>query len=319
MRFIDYLLKEPIYQQHESTVLAGSHLYDKTLLLSCSPVPFVVDNVAKELIKDVKPVPGGRVGLGGFRNTVAFTEIGQELLFTEGKLKYKAVQIFPPYPSCFFEYRPHWREAGILEEGLRDETHFEGVWIFSGDAVDRAYGDVARERYPETKYILLANVFNRYTAQNTRTGHRITANEHQGAALLLLNGQGDLILFQPEKDMLNRKEVLVALASMMLMGTKIATPVQATTVPPTRKQRRQARRHETVAQPALRFWTLKLNVPEQSDVPSEHGKGGWIVAWHRVRGHLRHLKSGKVVTVKAHTRGNPLMGVVVKDYELVAQ
>ena len=80
---------------------------------------------------------------------------------------------------------------------------------------------------------------------------------------------------------------------------------------------RMARKAGPSSKPGVRFWTLKLNVPDvATDTPGHSTGGGWTVAWHRVRGHLRRLKSGKVVKVRPHTKGDLLKGIVLKNYEL---
>lgn len=38
--------------------------------------------------------------------------------------------------------------------------------------------------------------------------------------------------------------------------------------------------------------------------------------WHMVMSHLRQLQSGKITTVKSHSRGSKKIGVVLKDYEI---
>jgi hypothetical protein len=301
MRFIDYILKEPIF----NTTTGGK--FDKTLLLAMPPVPFVVDNVAKQLIEGLAEAECHTTATGLFHsNTVKFTDVGKELLFSSGPSLMSIVDAVPPYESCFFEYRPHWQGAGA--------ALFEGVWLLSGEYVERAYLAGAQTGDPDTEHVLLATVFNRYLSQD---GLNLPINDCQGVALIKLDANWDLIRLVPHPDMPNRKELLVTLASLMLLGTKVASSVQSTTPQPTRRERRKARNAGTKPQPGARFWTLKLNVPDAAtDTPGHSAGGGWTVAWHRVRGHLRRLKSGKVVKVRPHTKGDLLKGIVLKNYEL---
>src|SRR5208282_5902543 len=124
----------------------------------------------------------------------------------------------------------HWQGTGA--------ALFEGVWLLSGEAVERAYLAGAQMGDPDTEHVLLATVFNRYFSQD---GLKIPINDCQGMALIKLDANWDLIRLVPHPDMPNRKELLVTLASLMLLGTKVASPVQSTTPPPTRRERRKAR------------------------------------------------------------------------------
>jgi hypothetical protein len=68
----------------------------------------------------------------------------------------------------------------------------------------------------------------------------------------------------------------------------------------------------------MRYHILKIDPSKISSGHHGSGRGGWEMAWHMVRGHLRRYKSGKVIAVRAHSRGNALKGVVLKDYKLKA-
>jgi hypothetical protein len=64
----------------------------------------------------------------------------------------------------------------------------------------------------------------------------------------------------------------------------------------------------------VRYYTLSIDLEETKfDASSPGGFGGWEQAWHRVRGHLRHLKSGQAVAVRSHAKGNSLKGIITKD------
>ena len=47
-----------------------------------------------------------------------------------------------------------------------------------------------------------------------------------------------------------------------------------------------------------------------------HNKNKKQKSWHMVMSHLRQLQSGKITTVKSHSRGSKKIGVVLKDYEI---
>lgn len=67
-----------------------------------------------------------------------------------------------------------------------------------------------------------------------------------------------------------------------------------------------------------KYYVLKLSgrsldyLPE----PQEKCRAGVKHRWHMCRGHYRHLRSGKVVFVKGHYRGDKALGIVHKDYAL---
>jgi len=49
---------------------------------------------------------------------------------------------------------------------------------------------------------------------------------------------------------------------------------------------------------------------------TENNKGRKQKSWHMVMSHLRLLPSGKITTVKAHSRGSKKIGIRLKDYEV---
>lgn len=67
-----------------------------------------------------------------------------------------------------------------------------------------------------------------------------------------------------------------------------------------------------------KYYILKLSgrsldyLPE----PQEKCRAGAKHRWHMCRGHYRHLKSGKVIFVKGHYRGDKTLGIIHKDYAL---
>ncbi len=86
-----------------------------------------------------------------------------------------------------------------------------------------------------------------------------------------------------------------------------------------RQERRYEDRHPDRATPPLvKYYTLSIDLDKTQPTPGDGTmRGGWEVAWHMVRGHLRRYKTGKVVPVRPHSKGNPLKAVIHKrDYEL---
>lgn len=67
-----------------------------------------------------------------------------------------------------------------------------------------------------------------------------------------------------------------------------------------------------------KYYILKLSGRSLDYLPEPQGKcrAGAKHRWHMCRGHYRHLKSGKVIFVKGHYRGDKTLGIVHKDYAL---
>ena len=63
---------------------------------------------------------------------------------------------------------------------------------------------------------------------------------------------------------------------------------------------------------------LKINMFKGISTANGNGTGGSPKAFHSVRKHLRRLPTGKITFVKAHWRGSKSIGIVSKDYEIVA-
>jgi hypothetical protein len=110
--------------------------------------------------------------------------------------------------------------------------------------------------------------------------------------------------------------ILVVLVTLMMLHAKLVKSTLSPELVKTRQQRRYHERHPDRVQPPLvRYYTLSLDT-SRTQIAGGTGKGGWEQAWHRVRGFLRHYKSGKIVAVRSHSRGNPLKGVINKDYDV---
>ncbi len=78
-----------------------------------------------------------------------------------------------------------------------------------------------------------------------------------------------------------------------------------------RKRLRKKKDH-----PHFEHFIVELEVDEPD--PQQDGRTVWQPRkrMHQVRGFFRHYKSGKVSWVRPHWRGDELLGVVKKDYEL---
>jgi hypothetical protein len=109
---------------------------------------------------------------------------------------------------------------------------------------------------------------------------------------------------------------LVALSALMLFNNRIVKSTLSPEVIKSRQQRRYEQQHpDRATPPIVRYHKLSLNTDDKTIAEAvTSGKGGWIMAWHMVRGHLRRYKSGKVITIRSYSKGNPLKGVVLKDY-----
>lgn len=69
-----------------------------------------------------------------------------------------------------------------------------------------------------------------------------------------------------------------------------------------------------------KYYILNLDGKEMRKPAVKHNatstRDGSPLRYHMCRGHYRHLKSGKVVFVKAHYRGGKDLGIVHKDYAI---
>jgi hypothetical protein len=163
---------------------------------------------------------------------------------------------------------------------------------------------------------------------------RVNGNHHaarETVALILSGAEGELLELRmkacipPGEDPTLPQnqpkiaQVLVTLLSLMMLNTKLLKSELTPEPVLSRQQRRWNARHpERAPKPAVRYHILKIDPSKLPSDQHDSGRGGWEMAWHMVRGHLRRYKSGKVVAVRPHSRGNALKGMVLKDYELKA-
>jgi hypothetical protein len=303
MRFIDHLRQNPICFNGDTDKFD----FDATPLIEGTTV-FQVGEIADQLIESSTEV----IGEG---TTTKVTAKGLELLrsrpdgngFTLALGEY--VGIIPPFENCFFEY-PATKYI--------DATVDCGVHVFSMPK-DRIEATFPGQGFA---FVMYATVFFRFNFNGQWESGRETtamfASDSEGRLLHLkmtacLPKGVDPSL---RKNLPQITPLLVVLVSLMMLNCRLLKSTQSLEVVKSRQQRRYEDRHpERAAPPLARYYILSLD-PERTQGDGSSRKGGWEVAWHKVRGFLRHLKSGKVVPVRPHARGNPLKGVIFKDYEV---
>lgn len=217
------------------------------------------------------------------------------------------VGIIPPFCNCWFEYR-----------NGETECPDAGVHLYSLSRDEIAY------EFPDDgfAFVVYLAVFYRHVVNG------VSHSALETVALFALDNEGRLISFEamacrPEKadqslpeNQPNCIPIFITLVSLMLIHGKVVKSTLSPEVVKSRQQRRYEERHPSRATPPLmRYYTLVID-PERKQSDGSSGKGGSEMPWHRVRGFLRHLKSGKVVPVRPYSRGNPLKGVIVKDYKV---
>jgi hypothetical protein len=111
---------------------------------------------------------------------------------------------------------------------------------------------------------------------------------------------------------------IVLLVALMMLNCGVLKSTVKEAPLKSRQQRRYEERHpQRATPPPVKYYTLEIDLDKtQRGSASPSKKGGWEQAWHKVRGHLRHYKSGKVVPVRPFSKGNPFKGVILKDYKL---
>jgi len=220
------------------------------------------------------------------------------------------VGIIPPFDSCFFEWQtpfePDAVDCGVHLQSMPEE------WI--------------KAVFPDEGYsfVLEATVFHRFILNGVSISGRqtmaIIASDNEGqllnvrvSALLPKGTDRSLPSSTPQ-----RTPIMVVLVALMMLNCKLLKSTLSPEVLKSRQQRRFEERIPSRATPPLvRYYTLSIDLERTQGTGIHSGKGGWEVAWHKVRAHQRNLKSGKVVPVRPHSRGNPWKGVIVKDYEIL--
>jgi hypothetical protein len=303
MRFIDHLRQHPICFNGSTDKFDfdASPLIEGTTVLQ-------VGEVADQLIETITQVTGEGTA-------TKFTDKGKEWL----KLRPSAhghelatdqyVGIIPPFENCFFEYP-------VTAYG--DKAVDCGVHLFSMPR------DWIEETFPGQgfAFVMYATVFYRFILSGQSVSGRETT------AMFASDSEGQLLHLQAmaclpqgvDRSLIQNSPqytpLLVLLVSLMMLNCKLLKSTLSPEIVKSRQQRRYEQRHPSRATPPLaRYYILSID-SDRTHGDGSSRNGGWDVAWHKVRGFLRHLKSGKVVPVRPHTRGNPLKGVVLKDYEV---
>ena len=318
MKLIDYLRLNPMCFDN-STDKVDFDASDYIEGATC----FDVSEVADQLVESVTEVPGQG-------NAVLYTPKGREVVKLvpmpgdENKrtIDYSQfIGIIPPFTDCFFEYPEHnyvsHGEMGpfrILGRGIH-------LWSASPDWIALKIPD-AQER--GIKFVMQATVF---TDTGTH-GNHIVARET--VAYIATGADGNVIACNIEAllpDGTDRSlptnqpqfsPIMVMLVALMMLNCSMVKRTLTEPPPKTRQQRRYEERHpQRATPPPVRFYTLEIDLDKTGTGASGAGKkSAWEQAWHKVRGHLRHYKSGKVVPVRPYSKGNPFKGVVFKDYKL---
>jgi len=250
--------------------------------------------------------------------TTKFTPIGLEWInpeFFKGNAAFdvsRFVNIVPPFDNCFFEF-------SVLHDAIRRTKTLE---ILPQVAVHL----YTEPREQGERFRVIATVFFHYYDVN---GKSSCARETVG--LIDIDEDGQLLevkLFSclpatEDRSLAQNKPhatpITVVLVSLMMLNHGIVQSTLSPEIVKSRQQRRYEERHpERVEEPFVRYYTLSLDTDKMRTEAGTSGEGGWEQAWHMVRGFLRRLPSGKIVPVKAHARGNPLKGIINKDYTLKA-
>lgn len=221
------------------------------------------------------------------------------------------VGIIPPFDNCFFEYPTTKYEHSAVDSGVH-VLSMPQEWIaakYPGDGFE---------------HFMLVTIFFRFVINGiSKTGRETVAtiaSDSEGRVLdyqlmACLPDGVDRSLWQNQPQ---STPFIVLLVALMMLNCGMLRKTSTEPPPKSRQQRRYEERHPQRATPSpVRFYTLEIDLDKTGTGASGAGKkGGWEQAWHKVRGHLRHYKSGKVVPVRPFSKGNPLKGVVLKDYKL---
>jgi len=329
MRFLDYLLQTPLVHDPAEKRYVNPADFGIGMDTEC----FVLDNVYAQLVE-------GIIDYGDGTSRTSYTPIGKELLRfhtnTDGSATYvvsKYCGIVPPYNNVMFEYKfdavPVKKEYPQGSPGYwkDSDTIYEGVLVRSGSALDSEEHNWFGEQNPGHINMVMQEF---WMLTDGKINNKIIGLD--SFAVVSCDNEGNLLQYKsfprrsPEEVEANsdagtnNRVFLIALAGMMLLGTKVAESQKSPTPVISRQQRRYYERHPDrhplVSE--VRFHTLnvdrlKSHAESQGDLSKD---GGWKVAWHTVRQHLRHLKNGKVVIVKAHCKGDPRKALVLKNYNI---
>ena len=308
MKLIDYLRLNPMCFDGSTDKFD----FDAAELIEGSTV-FDISEVADQIIESSVETPGGGT-------TTSFTPKGKELVklcphpTLEGYQTLdvsRYVGIIPPFDNCFFEYPTTKYEHSAVDCGIH-VLSMPQEWIAA--------------KYPGAgfEHFMLVTIFFRFVINGlSRTGRETVATIASDAEGRIVDYQ--IVACVPDSVdrslRQNRPQYtpfIVLLVALMMLNCGMLKSTLAGPPPKSRQQRRYEERHPNRTTPPLvRYHVLEIDLDKtQRGSASPSKKGAWEQAWHQVRGHLRHYKSGKVVPVRPFSKGNPFKGVILKDYKL---
>ena len=308
MRLIEYMRLNPICFD------GSTHKFDfdASELIDGSTV-FDISEVADQIIERSVETPGGGT-------TTSFTAKGKELVklcphptrddcLTLDISQY--VGIIPPFDNCFFEYPTTKYEHSAANCGIH-VLSMPQEWIAA--------------KYPGEgfEHLMLVTIFFRFVISGVSQTGRETV------ATIASDSEGRVLAYQltaciphgvdrsVQQNKPQSTPFIVLLVALMMLNCGMLKSTLTEPPPKTRQQRRYEERHpQRATPPPVRFYTLEIDLDKTGTGASGAGKkSAWEQAWHKVRGHLRHYKSGKVVPVRPYSKGNQFKGVVFKDYKL---
>ena len=308
MKFIDHLRLNPICFNGSTDAFD----FDASELIEGSTV-FDISEVADQIIERSVEIAGGGT-------TTSFTPKGRELVklcphpTREGYQTLDISQyvgIIPPFENCFFEYPTTKYEHSAVDCGIH-VLSMPHEWI------------AAKHPGEGFAHFMLVTIFFRFVINGvSKTGRETVATIASDAEGRVL--EYGIVACLP--DGVNRSlrqnqpqtaPFIVLLVALMMLNCGMLKSTLTEPPPKSRQQRRYEERHQQRTTPPLfRYYTLEIDLDKtQRGSASPSKKGAWEQAWHQVRGHLRHYKSGKVVPVRPFSKGNPFKGVILKDYKL---
>lgn len=321
MRFIDDLALHPVcfnaatdqFDFDASDYIEGATSFD-------------IGEVADQLIDQILPVDINGVSCFKTVLTAKYHELVKRPIHTNSDTEYQALDmkqligIIPPFDSCFFEYATH----KYFASGSSGTTERNCGIHLASMPIEYIQKKIPDYQERGITFALSATVFFRHFINGQYRATRETV------AYITADADGRVVTFRIEAllpDNVDRslpqnvpqlQPIVVLLVALMMLNCKMLKSTLVEPPPKSRQQRRFEEGHPNRATPPLvRHYTLKIDLDKTGTGTSGAGKkGGWEQAWHQVRGFLRRTKSGKVVVVRPHARGNPLKGVIFKDYKL---
>lgn len=298
MKFIDFLRRNPmVFDPRRS---GGPFNYDTSRLLTGTTV-FDCTEVAQQIVKSREEWVGQGSGF-------VLTEKGTELQ----KNHSWEVGIIPPFWNCFYEFPG----SAFPQSGDAPKIEWFGVHCvaFSKETIEKDFAGLG------FVHAIHMDVYMKSVGDPPIL---------ETVALYGMDAEGVVLRRVTQKTLAPGEDpalpfnkpitlpIIITLVSMMMLSHRFlkSTPVDPPSIP--RQERQKHERNGTKPVPFERYHILAIN-PETTQPKNGTGVGGWHVAWHMVRAHLRHYKNGKVVPVRAHSRGNPTLGVVHKDYAVKA-